>query len=91
VVCVQSAQTIFSLGLDGGVKTIYSPAPAFSAPHFFESLTVKSRLVIATRQAFQGRFTFVFVNLLMSANAAGLAMLPLDRHEARLHPEEGSA
>jgi hypothetical protein len=52
---------------------------------------VKSRLVIATRQAVQGRFTFVFVNLLMSANAAGLAMLPLDRHESRLHPEEGSA
>jgi hypothetical protein len=92
-----------SQGLDGKVKTIYSPLPCAHRATFFESFIVKSAHLITSNQPEMGGFAFV-PGLPMTAsmkpwagrtNALHLGLPTsfrgLDRHEDPMPPGEGSA
>jgi hypothetical protein len=60
---------------------------------------VKANRIVATHRPAQGRVTFAHARAMQPGSACGTAMqasfalgnLPLDLHEDRVHPGEGSA
>jgi hypothetical protein len=93
-----------SQGVDGVVKTIYSPPPLLIEHHFSSGrLIVKSAHIVTANQPMKGLVAFVpafpMTTSMKSFGDCTSALHPslpashqwLDRHEDRMHPGEGSA
>jgi hypothetical protein len=97
---MRRAQTTLSQGVDGVVKTIYSPPPLLIEQHFFSGrLIVKSAHIVTANRPMKGLVAFVRAAATMKsfggcANAQHPtlpASYQLDRDEDQVHPGEGSA
>ena len=101
---MQRVQTTLSQGVDGAVKTIYSPLPLLIEHHFFLGRPiVKSAHIVTANRPMKGLVAFVCAFPMTAAmqsfggrTSAPHLTLPasyqqLDRNEDRVHPGEGSA
>jgi hypothetical protein len=101
---MQRVQLALSQGLDGTVKTIYSPLPLLIEHHFFfESFIVKTSRIVTSNRPLMGLVAFVCAGAIkpmgcsfggcMSALHLGqpAGHQQLDRAEDQMHPGEGSA
>ena len=93
-------QTTLSQGVDGAVKTIYSPPPLLIEHHFFLGRPiVKSAHIVTANRPMKGLVAFVCAAAAMKSfggcTSALHLTLPagyqLDRDEDQVHPGEGSA
>ncbi|HSW06595.1 hypothetical protein [Aquabacterium sp.] len=97
---MQRVQTSLSQGVDGWVKTIYSPPPLLIEHNFFSGgFIVKSADVVTSNRPVHGVVVFVRAAAAMKsfggyASALHLSLpagCQLDRDEDQMHPGEGSA
>ena len=100
---MQRVQTTLSQGVDGVVKTIYSPPPLLIEHHLFSGRPiVKSAHIVTANRPMKGlvRFVRAFPMTAAMQSFGGCASalhltLPagyqLDRDEDQVHPGEGSA
>jgi len=96
---MQRVQTTLSQGVDGVVKTIYSPLPLLIEHHFFSGRPiVKSAHIVTANRPMKGLVAFVRAAAMQSFGGCTSALhltLPagyqLDRNEDQVHPGEGSA
>ena len=96
---MQRVQTTLSQGVDGVVKTIYSPLPLLIEHHFFSGRPiVKAAHIVTANRPMKGLVAFVRAAAMKSFGGCTSALhltLPagyqLDRDEDQVHPGEGSA
>ena len=97
---MRRAQTTLSQGVDGVVKTIYSPPPLLIEHHSFSGRPiVKSAPIVTANRPMKRLVAFVHAAAAMKsfggcANAQHPtlpASYQLDRDEDQVHPGEGSA
>jgi hypothetical protein len=88
-----------SQGVDGAVKTIYSPPPLLIEHFFSGRLIVKAAHIVTANRPMKGLVAFVCAATMQSFGGCTSAQhltLPasyqwLDRNEDQVHPGEGSA
>ena len=98
---MQRVQATLSQGVDGAVKTIYSPLPLLIEHHFFSGRPiVKSAHIVTANRPMKGLVAFVCARSAMKPFGYDMDALPLalpmslqwlDRHEERAYPVEGVA